>query len=134
MHEERIQAQKPYSSYKAPIGLHALVILSVPFAMSASGAKDITNMLRTLLATREFFVQMVHSGVIELDGDCATGRWINQEVARGPGETYYNNFAIYEDVMQRVDGKWYFARRDYKYMFLNSAPFEGKSFALPPGR
>jgi hypothetical protein len=110
----------------------ALWTLTEPFPMSASGIEGITNMVKNLLETREFFVQMVHSGVVDITGDRASGRWIVQEVARGPGETYYNNYAIYEDVYQKVDGKWYFAERHYKYMFLNDSSFSGKSFTLTP--
>ncbi|KAK4946776.1 hypothetical protein LTR10_014278 [Elasticomyces elasticus] len=104
--------------------------LSEPFAMSASGVTDIVAMLDKLLAERDFFVQMVHSGVVTLDGDRATGRWICHEVAKGPGETYYNNYAVYEDWYRKLDEKWYFARRDYKYMFLDSTPFNGSSCPL----
>jgi hypothetical protein len=99
--------------------------LSDPYAMSATGIGEIVAMLRRLLATRDFFVQLVHSGVVEIDGDRATGRWIMREVAKGPGETYYNNFAIYDDEFNKVNGKWYFARRSYTYMFLDSSSFGG---------
>lgn len=108
----------------------ALWTLTRPFAMSATGVEKITNMVKNLLESREFFVQMVHSGVVDITGDRATGRWIVQEVARGPGETYYKNYAVYEDVMQKVDGKWYFAERHYKYLFLDDSSFLGKSFSL----
>ena len=104
--------------------------LNEPFTMSASGIDEIMDMLVKLLKPRDFFVQLVHSGMIEIDGDHATGRWILREVAKGPGETYYNNFAIYEDVMKKVEGSWYFARRDYKYMFMDTSSFEGQVFSL----
>ncbi|KAJ5464814.1 uncharacterized protein N7458_000500 [Penicillium daleae] len=74
-------------------------ILSKPFSMSATGVNEIVDMVKRLLEPRDFFAQMVHSGVIEIDGDRATGRWIMHEIGKGPGESYYNNFAIYEDVM-----------------------------------
>lgn len=99
--------------------------LSDPYVMSATGIDEIVSMLKRLLATRDFFVQLVHSGVVEIDGNKATGRWIMREVAKGPGETYYNNFAIYDDDFSKVDGTWYFARRSYTYMFLDSTSFGG---------
>lgn len=107
--------------------------LTEPFPMSASGIDEIMGMLVRLLKPRNFFVQLVHSGVIEIDGDRASGRWIMREVAKGPGETYYNNFAIYEDEMEKTGGNWYFTRRDYKYMFLDSSSFEGRVFPLCEG-
>jgi len=99
--------------------------LSKPFSMSATGVDAITTMLEKLLVTWDFFVQLVHSGVIEVAGERATGRWILREVAKGPGETYYNDFAVYEDQYTKISGKWYFTRRDYTYMFLDSGPFGG---------
>lgn len=104
--------------------------LSEPFAMSETGVDKIVDMLEKLLKPWDFFVQLVHSGVVDIDGDRATGRFIMREVAKGPNETYYNNFAIYEDEFCKVDGRWYFARRDYKYMFLDSGAFGGN--ACPP--
>lgn len=111
-------------------GAPALWTLTEPFPLTAAGVDPITDMLSDLLASREFFVQMVHSGVVDVDGDHATGRWIVQEVARGPGATYYNNYAIYEDVMVEIDGVWYFSERHYKYMFLDDSSFPGTSYPL----
>ncbi|KIX94523.1 uncharacterized protein Z520_09909 [Fonsecaea multimorphosa CBS 102226] len=109
----------------------AVWTLSEPFAMSESGVSPIVDMLEKLLAPWDFFVQLVHSGVVEFqDSTHATGRFIMREVAKGPNETYYNNFAIYKDRYAKVEGKWYFARRDYKYMFLDSGSFGGN--VCPP--
>jgi hypothetical protein len=96
--------------------------------MSATGLDEIMEMGRKLRGPRDFFVQLVLSGVLDIKGDRATGRWILQEVAKGPGEYYYNNYSMYEDVMEKRDGKWYFAKREYNYMFLDSDPFPGKLF------
>lgn len=104
--------------------------LSTPFAMEANGLEEIEKMSKDLLDPREFFVQFVHSGTVDVDGDNAKGNWILQEVARGPGETYYNNYAIYEDVYKQVNGKWLFAERHYKYIFLDDTSFPGESFPI----
>ncbi len=105
--------------------------LSEPFPMSATGIEKILAMCGTLRSPRHFFIQGVHSGVIEIHGDDATGRWIMREVATGPGDVYYNNYAVYRDKYEKKNGKWYFARRDYQYHFLDSSPFEGKVYAPP---
>ncbi|ETN37505.1 uncharacterized protein HMPREF1541_07127 [Cyphellophora europaea CBS 101466] len=104
---------------------HPVWTLSEPFATIATGNADIVALLLKLLAPWDFFVQLVHSGVVDINGHRATGRFIIREVAKGPDETYYNNFAIYEDEYLKIDGTWYFGRRDYKYMFLDSGPFAG---------
>lgn len=103
--------------------------LSEPFPMTATGIDKILAMLGTLRTPRHFFIQGVHSGVIEIEGTSATARWIIREVATGPGEIYYNNYAVYSDNMVKKDGKWYFAKREYQYHFLDSSPFEGKVYA-----
>lgn len=100
--------------------------LSAPYATSVSGIDGIVALLQRLLGTRDFFVQFAHSGVVEIDGASATGRWIMHEVAKGPGKTYYNNYAIYDDEYTKLDGKWYFQSRSYTYMFLDSTPFGGE--------
>ena len=101
--------------------------LSEPFAMSKTGVADVLAMHKSLAEPWDFFVQLVHSGVVDIgdDGHTAQGRFILREVAKGPKETYYNNFAIYEDAYVKVRGKWFFKRRAYNYMFLDSGPFKG---------
>lgn len=86
--------------------------------------------MTNLRKDREFFVQFAHSGVIKLNGDKATARWIMHEAAKGPGENYYNNYAIYIDSMQKIEGTWKFVQRDYHYMWLDLEAFSGKVFAL----
>ncbi len=78
-----------------------------------------------------FFTQLVPTGVISIDGDHAEARWPVREVAQGPGETFYDNLAMYFDSFARVDGEWKFTRRSYKYMWLNTEPFAGTAFGAP---
>ena len=107
----------------------AIWTLTEPFPMSATGIDDIVAMCDKLRTSRDFFVQLVHTGVVGVTGDRASGRWILREVAKGPGEVYYNNFSMYEDLMEKHGGEWFFAKRDYNYMFLDSEPFSGKVFS-----
>jgi hypothetical protein len=66
------------------------------------------------------------SGVVEVgdDGETARGRWIIRDVAKGTkdGDGHKarccNNFAIYEVRYWKAEGKWYFMRGGYLYMFL----------------
>ena len=102
-----------------------------PFLMTAEGIESIDNMVRTLRKGRGFFVQFVHSGVISINGDTATVRWIMQEASKGPEEHYYHNYAVYMDNIVKTDGEWRFLSRDYHYMWLNTEAFPGNVFALP---
>jgi hypothetical protein len=111
-------------------GVEPVWTLTEPFAMTETGTANIVAMMDKLLKNWDFFAQLVHSGVVEVDGDKASGRFILREVAKGPNETYYNNFGIYEDQYRKVDGKWFFTKRDYNYMFLDSGAFPGQ--VCPP--
>jgi hypothetical protein len=102
-----------------------------PFFASAAGIEKIDAMVRGLRKGRGFFVQFVHSGVIKLDGDKATARWVMREASEGPGDAYYNNYAVYEDSLVRSAEGWQFASRDYHYMWLDTSAFPGNVFALP---
>ena len=61
-------------------------IVGKPFQLSATGIHEITDMFCKLRDPRDLFVQLVHSGTLEIKGDNATGRWIMHEVGKGPGE------------------------------------------------
>lgn len=106
--------------------------LTEPFPNEAQGIDELVDLAITLGSGWEFFVQFVHSGVVKVDGDHATGTWILQEVARG-GDRYYDNYALYEDVYVQLDGKWVFSERHYNYIFLDESPFPGESFPVTIG-
>src|SRR5262245_32288676 len=88
-----------------------------PLASSARGSAAIMTMFSKLRDDKLFFVQFVHSGVIDVDADRATARWITHEVGRGHGEVYYRNYGIFADKLQKVDGQWLFAERVYHYIY-----------------
>ena len=67
----------------------------------------------------EFFMQLVHSGVVAIDGDQATARWSVQETGRTRNNGPYSNHAFYEDKLVKRDGAWRFARRSYRYVWLD---------------
>lgn len=82
-------------------------------------------MLRSVSAPWDFFFQMTHSGVIDVNPDrqTATARWQVQEIARSPdGSHSYDNVAIYYDRLARTDdGSWRFAERRYDYVWVSTA-------------
>lgn len=103
-----------------------------PFNINAKGIEKIDELGKELRSGKIFFGQFVHSGVIKLDGDKAKARWIMGETAQGQAEgQYYNNYAIYQDTMEKIDGKWFFKTRDYHYLWLDTEAFNGKGFTLP---
>ena len=100
-----------------------------PLQSRADGIDEIVALLRRLLQAEQYFMQMTHSGVIEIKGDQATARFVERERGRGES-TYYENLAVYEDVLVREADGWRFAKRSYHYRFLDQNPFGGNAFPI----
>jgi SnoaL-like domain len=100
-----------------------------PLQSRAEGLDEIVALLRRLMQAEQYFMQMTHSGVIEIKGDQATARFVMRERGRGES-TYYDNLAVYEDVLVREAGGWRFAKRSYRYRFLDQNPFGGDAFPI----
>lgn len=78
----------------------------------------------------EFFVQNVHPGTIQIDGDAASGRAYVQEFGRMRDGSSHLNYALYHDRYQRTRGGWRFAERVYEVRYFDSSPLAGS----PPAR
>ena len=100
-----------------------------PLQSRAEGRDEIVAMLQRLLQMERYFMQMTHSGVVTIDGDGATARFVERERGRGDG-TYYDNLAVYYDVLVRESAGWRFLERRYRYRFLDQTPFEGDAFPV----
>ena len=100
-----------------------------PLQSRAEGVDEIVALLSRLLQAEKYFMQMTHSGVIEIKGDRATARFVERE--RGRGESsYYDSLAVYEDLLMREADGWRFAKRFYQYRFLDQSPFGGEAFPV----
>jgi ketosteroid isomerase-like protein len=73
----------------------------------------------------QFFVQNVHPGVIQLDGDAARGRAYVQEFGRMRDGSSHLNYALYHDRYQRTPDGWKFSERVYELRYLDSSPLTG---------
>ncbi len=120
-----------YEGLKALWKSDGLFTINLPFYNSRTGADEIAAFIKTLREERDFFVQFVHSGVIEINGNNATARWIIHEVAQGPGEKYYNNYGLFNDKLEKINGEWFFASRSYDYMWVDTNKFSGQTVQLP---
>ncbi len=89
-------------------------------------------MLEGLYKIERYFMQMTHSGVVVLDGDRATARFVVREHGRGEG-TYYENLAVYNDELIRQADGWRFATRSYTYRFLDRKSFDDEAFEVVVG-
>ncbi|WP_407839131.1 nuclear transport factor 2 family protein [Streptomyces sp. DSM 116496] len=79
-----------------------------------------------------FFVQNVHPGTVQLDGDTAVGRAYVQEFGRMRDGSSHSNFAVYHDRYQRTPGGWKFAERVYEVRYLDSTPLAGSPLPVAP--
>jgi ketosteroid isomerase-like protein len=75
----------------------------------------------------DFLVQTTHPGVIQLDGDTATGRAYLQEVLRTREGHAEVNYAIYHDRYQRTAGGWKFTERVYEVRYVDTSPLAGSA-------
>jgi ketosteroid isomerase-like protein len=73
----------------------------------------------------EFLVQNTHPGIIQLDGDAATGRAYMSEVIRLFDGTSELNYAIYHDRYQRTADGWKFTERVYEVRYHDTSPLAG---------
>jgi ketosteroid isomerase-like protein len=89
------------------------------------GREEIRSGGEALQARWDFFVQTTHPGVIELDGDTATGRTYIQEVVRTLDGIEGLNFAIYHDRYRRTPDGWKFTERVYEVRYLDTTPLGG---------
>jgi ketosteroid isomerase-like protein len=75
----------------------------------------------------DYLVQTVHSGVIRLDGDTASGRAYMQELIRLRDGDSELNFAIYHDRYRRTDEGWKFIERVYEIRYRDRSPLAGST-------
>ncbi|MEV6793238.1 nuclear transport factor 2 family protein [Streptomyces sp. NPDC051320] len=75
----------------------------------------------------DFFVQTTHPGIIQLDGDTATGRTYIQELARTRDGRQGLNYAIYHDHYLRTTDGWKFTERVYEVRYLDTTPLTGSA-------
>jgi ketosteroid isomerase-like protein len=75
----------------------------------------------------EFLVQNTHPGIIQLDGDTATGRAYMSEIGRAIDGPSGLNYAIYHDRYQRTADGWKFTERVYEVRYEDMSPLAGSA-------
>ena len=108
----------------------AVFTIKAPFNNVCNGVDEILTLLSSLRDVKDFFVQFVYSGLIDVQGNHATARWIMREFGKG-GEKYYHTAGIFSDEMEKVDGKWLFTARAWHFAYLDMSAFTGDAYTLP---
>jgi hypothetical protein len=80
----------------------------------------------------QWFIQIVHDGIVEVDGDRARARWYITELGRpADGGHDYANHGLYLDELERSESGWRFCSRAYHYLYLDRSTLAGEGFAPP---
>jgi ketosteroid isomerase-like protein len=90
----------------------------------ATSREEIRAGIERLQGTLDYFIQNSHPGVIELDGDSASGRTYVSELMHGRMGSHVN-YAIYHDRYQRTPEGWRFAERVYEIRYVDTTPLAG---------
>ncbi|MEU0869286.1 nuclear transport factor 2 family protein [Nocardia brasiliensis] len=105
-------------------------VLRIPDAeIELTGRAELQHALPRMQEAWEYFVQHTHTGVIELDGDTASGRAYIHELGRLRSGSTHSNYAIYHDRYRRTAAGWKFTERVYEIRYLDNSPLPG----APPG-
>jgi ketosteroid isomerase-like protein len=107
--------------------------IEAPMAMHTSGATQIVATWQQMLGGTQWLFRGSFAGVLQVDGDTATGRWPCIETGSFADGKGYDNRAIYEDRYVRLGERWLFQQRRYVYLWLSSDPVAGAPVALAPG-
>jgi hypothetical protein len=103
--------------------------VAAPFEVEIAGSTAIASAICGSLAGMDLILHMVHSVVIDLDGDEATARTIIHEVARAADRsTGLSMFGVFEDRVARINGKWLFRLRNFRPIYIDRSVPTGDVF------
>jgi ketosteroid isomerase-like protein len=102
--------------------------VSIPdAAMEAVGPAQIQAMGERRKSMVACFVQNTHPGIIEIEGDTASGRAYIYELFQLTDGSAHVNYAVYHDRYARTPDGWKFAERVFEIRYLDSAPLTGSA-------
>jgi ketosteroid isomerase-like protein len=103
--------------------------VDAPFNITMTGRENIAQALGGLLETHRFVIQMLHSAVIDINGDHATAQCVVQEIAGqkdGKGGTVL--YGVYDDQISRIGGIWQFTRRHFRPLLVERQAPPGTTY------
>lgn len=111
----------------------AVWVIDEPFNVRTEGADVIEGTRAMLRSQWDFFVQLPHAPVVQVDGDRATSSWTVSEHAANAAEgSSYFNYARYDDALTRTPNGWRYVSRHYRYYYLDQHPGHSASTATEP--
>lgn len=92
------------------------------------GRSAIVSTWRAAMAGFPFVFQVAHSGVVELEGDEASGRWTLSELVETADGTRMLTLGLYHDRYRRLPEGWRFASRRLEVRYQGPPDGSGKVF------
>ena len=89
------------------------------------GRDTVVTVWRGAMGTFDYALQLVHSGVLEIEGDEARGRWTLTELASPRGGTPSSMVALYHDVYRRTSEGWRFGNRRLEVVYQGPPDLSG---------
>jgi ketosteroid isomerase-like protein len=102
-------------------GVWEMPHINVRFA----GRQEIREAIERLQKLWNYFVQNVHPGAVELNGDTATGRTYVNEFGHMRDGSSQLNYSLYHDRYERTRAGWRFAERVYEVRYADTSPLAG---------
>lgn len=78
-----------------------------------AGPAQVGEFIAGAIAHMDLFEFVILNTVIDIDGDAASARMYMWELRHDPVGGRSNAFGLYRDEYARIDGRWWFARRQY---------------------
>ena len=100
-------------------------VIGPPIDRSFASRDSIGAGFGGLIGGWEFLIQTPQYGIVEVDGDRATGRWLVREVGRLADGSGQHNDAFYVDRYRRTPDGWRFASREYQILLIDHEPVPG---------
>jgi ketosteroid isomerase-like protein len=101
-------------------------VVRIPLGnIEAVGREGIRALGERRQALADYFVQTTHPGMIQLDGDTATGRAYLSELAHLRDGGSHLNYFVYHDRYQRTSDGWKFTERVAEFRYLDTSSLMG---------
>jgi ketosteroid isomerase-like protein len=75
----------------------------------------------------DFFVQTTHPGMIQLEGDTATGRAYLAEIGHLRDGRSMVDYFVHHDHYRRTSNGWKFAERVAEFRYIDTTPLTGSA-------
>ena len=98
----------------------------IPYAnIEIIGHDEIRALGEQRQARADVFVQTTHPGMIQIDGNTASGRAYLSELVHLRDGSSHLNYAVYHDRYERTARGWKFTERVYEIRYLDTTPLPG---------